>query len=113
MHRGELWWVDLGLPRGSAPALRRPVLVISAEPYDRSQLSTVTVTVLTSNRRLGALPGKVSVDAHAAGLDDDSVVNITQIATIDRAVLEDRIGALVPRVPVARMDGVGRRTIGQ
>lgn len=94
MQRGELWWADLGLPRGSAPALRRPVLIISADAYNRSRLRTVTVAVLTTNARLAALPGNVAVPADAAELGADSVVNVTQLATIDRAALEDRAGAL-------------------
>ena len=63
MLRGELWWADLGLPRGSAPALRRPVLIISADQYNRSELRTLMVVVLTSNARLAALPGNVVVSA--------------------------------------------------
>jgi len=94
MIRGELWWADLGLPRGSAPALRRPVLIISADQYNRSDLRTVTVVVMTTNNQLAALPGNVSVAADLAGLEVESVVNVTQIATIDRAALEDRLGAL-------------------
>lgn len=94
MVRGELWWGDLGLPRGSAPALRRPVLIVSADQYNRSNLSTVIVAVLTSNVRLAALPGNVAVPADAVGLDFDSVVNVTQLATVDRGVLEERMGVL-------------------
>jgi mRNA interferase MazF len=94
MRRGELWWADLGLPRGSAPALRRPVLVISADQYNRSRLATVTVAVLTSNVRLAALPGNVLISAELTGLDGDSVVNVTQLATIDRTTAEERLGAL-------------------
>ena len=95
MVRGELWWADLGLPRGSAPALRRPVLLISADQYNRSRLGTVTVAVLTGNVQLAALPGNVLVPAGAvANLDADSVVNVTQIATIDRRALEERIRSL-------------------
>jgi mRNA interferase MazF len=95
MVRGQLWWADLGLPRGSAPALRRPVLVISADQYNRSRLATVTVAVLTGNAALAALPGNVLVVADVvAGLDGDSVVNVTQIATIDRGAIEERIGSL-------------------
>jgi mRNA interferase MazF len=94
MVRGELWWADLGLPRGSAPALRRPVLVISADQYNRSELRTVTVVVLTSNVRLAAIPGNVAVSPDTAGVEVDSVVNVTQVATIDRDALEQRIGVL-------------------
>ena len=94
MKRGELWWADLGLPRGSAPALRRPVLIISADQYNRSKLHTVTVAVLTSNVALAALPGNVAVAAEVTGLDRDSVVNVTQIATLDRVTLEEHAGTL-------------------
>ncbi|HWX44203.1 MAG TPA: type II toxin-antitoxin system PemK/MazF family toxin [Solirubrobacteraceae bacterium] len=108
MVRGELWWADLGLPRGSAPALRRPVLVISADRYNRSNLRTVTVVVLTSNVQLAALPGNVAVPADVAGLEADSVVNVTQIATIDRGALEEQIGTL-PDWLMALVDaGLGR-----
>jgi mRNA interferase MazF len=95
MVRGELWWADLGLPRGSAPALRRPVLVVSADQYNRSRLATVTVVVLTSNVQLAALPGNVLMAADViAELDAASVVNVTQLATIDRGALEESIGVL-------------------
>ncbi|HEV2998574.1 MAG TPA: type II toxin-antitoxin system PemK/MazF family toxin [Solirubrobacteraceae bacterium] len=108
MVRGELWWADLGLPRGSAPALRRPVLLISADRYNRSNLRTITVVVLTGNARLAALPGNVTVSADLSGLEADSVVNVTQIATIDRGALEERIGAL-PDWLMAQVDtGLGR-----
>ncbi len=104
MLRGELWWVDLGLPRGSAPALRRPVLIVSADQYNRSKLRTVTVAVLTGNARLAALPGNVTVPADVADLEADSVVNVTQVATVDRGALEERIGAL-PDWLMAQVDG--------
>ncbi len=94
MLRGEIWWADLGLPRGSAPALRRPVLVIGADQYNLSRLATVTVAVLTSNVRLAALPGNVLVPGDLMGLDEDSVVNVTQLATIDRTTAEERLGTL-------------------
>jgi mRNA interferase MazF len=108
MVRGELWWADLGLPRGSAPALRRPVLVVSADQYNRSNLRTVTVAVLTSNAQLAALPGNVAVPADVASIEAESVVNVTQIATIDRGALEERISAL-PDWLMAQVDaGLGR-----
>ena len=92
--RGDLWWADLGLPSGSAPARRRPVLIVSGDQYNRSSLRTVTVVVLTTTTRLAGLPGNVAVPAGTGGLPADSVVNVTQLATIDRTALEERIGAL-------------------
>ncbi len=108
MVRGEVWWADLGLPRGSAPALRRPVLLISADQYNRSNLKTVTVAVFTGSVQLAALPGNVAVPADVADLEVDSVVNVTQISTIDRGALEERVGAL-PDWLMAQVDaGLGR-----
>lgn len=109
--RGELWWADLGLPRGSAPALRRPVLIVSDDQYNRSRLRTVTVVTLTTTTRLGALPGNVIVPADAGGLERDSVANVTQLATIDRAALEDRIGVL-PLWLLAQVDEGLQRALG-
>jgi mRNA interferase MazF len=108
MVRGELWWADLGLPRGSAPALRRPVLIVSADRYNRSNLHTIIVAVLTSNVKLAALPGNVTVPADVADLEVDSIVNVTQIATIDRGTLQEPIAAL-PDWLMAQVDtGLGR-----
>lgn len=108
MKRGDVWGADLGLPRGSAPALRRPVVIISADAYNRSELRTVTVAVLTTDTQLAALPGNVLIAADIEALDADSVVNVTQIATVDRRALTDRIGAL-PDWLMAHVDaGLGR-----
>ena len=104
IRRGDLCWADPGQPRGSAPAFRRPVVVVQAEPYNRSKLRTVVVAVLTTNQRFAAMPGNVLMPAALTGLPADSVVNVTQIATVDRTDLEDRIGA----VPIWLMDEIDR-----
>ncbi|MGQ0626197.1 MAG: type II toxin-antitoxin system PemK/MazF family toxin [Sporichthyaceae bacterium] len=93
INRGQLWWADLGEPRGSAPARRRPVLVVSADAYNRSRLNTVTVVVVTTNRRLAAMPGNVALPGAVTGLPEDSVANVTQVVTVDRAWLTDQLGA--------------------
>jgi mRNA interferase MazF len=111
MLRGEVWWADLGLPRGSAPALRRPVLIVSADQYNRSRLKTVTVAVLTGNARLAALPGNVAVSTEFTELETDSVVNVTQLATIDRVTLEDRVATL-PDWLMTQIDVGLRRALG-
>ncbi len=110
IDRGAIWWADLGLPRGSAPALRRPVLIVSDDRYNASRLNTVVVVVLTSTQRLAALPGNVAIPAELSGLQKDSVVNVTQIATIDRAALEERVGDL-PSTLVAQVDAGLRRVL--
>ena len=108
--RGELWSADLGLPRGSAPARRRPVLLVGADQYNRSRLATVTVAVLTSNIRLAAMPGNVLLPAGLSGLSEDSVVNVTQLATVDRTTIEERLG-LLPDWLMGQVDAGLRRAL--
>ncbi len=109
--RGEVWWADLGLPRGSAPALRRPVLIISADQYNRSGLKTVTVAIITTTPKLAALPGNVLIPASVSGLTEDSVLNVTQLATIDRGALEEKIST-VPDWLLAQVDAGLTRALG-
>ena len=87
------------------------MLVVSADPYNRSELRTVTVVVVTSTIHLAALPGNVGVPSGVTGLPNDSVVNLTQIATVDRSALEERIGAL-PDWLMAQADAGLRRALG-
>jgi mRNA interferase MazF len=86
-------------------------LVASADQYNRSQLRTVAVVVVTSTTQLAALPGNVSVPSGVSGLPNDSVVNVTQVATVDRGVLEERIGAL-PDWLMVQVDAGLQRALG-
>jgi mRNA interferase MazF len=92
--RGEVWWADLGPRQGSAPSWRRPVLVISADAFNRSRIKTVTVAAITSNLRLGAAPGNVALSTGSAGLDRDSVINVSQVVTLDKTELTKHLGNL-------------------
>ena len=94
IQRGEVWWADLGEPRGSAPARRRPVLVVSANAYNRSRIATVVCLTITSNLRLADAPGNVALSAGAGGLPKDSVVNVSQVVTLNKTELADRLGTL-------------------
>jgi mRNA interferase MazF len=86
------------------------VLIVSADPYNRSRLKTVTVAVLTGNARLAALPGNVAISSELAELEADSVVNVTQLATIDRETLEERVTTL-PDWLMAQVDAGLRRAL--
>ena len=109
MRRGELWWADLGVPVGSAPGYRRPVLVVSSDRFNSSRLATVVVAAVTSNLRLGEAPGNVVV--HEAALARPSVVNVTQLLAIDRQLLEERI-AMVTRALLRQVDSGLRLSLG-
>ena len=94
MKRGQLWWAGLDDAVGSGPGYRHPVLVVSTNPFNDSRISTIIVCVITSNLRLARAPGNVHVSAHESGLPKDSVVNVTQVLTVEKAVLSERIGYL-------------------
>jgi len=95
--QGEVHWVDLGDPRGSAPAQRRPCIIVQNDAFNASRISTVVVVVLTGNLRLGQACGNVTLRKGEAGLPRRSVANIAQLATVDRALLDGRIGKLGSR----------------
>lgn len=92
--QGEVWWAELGSPSGSAPGYRRPVVVVQGDAFNASSLRTVVCAVLTSNLRLADAPGNVALPAKATGLPKASVVNVTQLVTLDRAALDERAGRL-------------------
>lgn len=102
-YRGEIWWADLGEPRGSEPGYRRPVLIVQDDHFNQSNLATVLVLSLTSNRRFEALPGNLFVSKEESGLAKDSVVNATQLTAIDKAWLDEFVSEL-PRHLMVEVD---------
>jgi len=102
MRRGELWWASLRPPAGSGPGYRRPVLVIQTNEFNESRIRTVVVAAVTSNLRLASAPGNVRCPRRETGLGRDSVVNVSQVLTVDRRFLTERAGAL----PTARLRSV-------
>lgn len=94
IERGDVWWADLEEPVGSHPGGRRPVAVVSADAFNTSRIATVTVAMITSNTRRAAAPGNVSLAAGTVGLPKDSVVNVTQLTTVDKRCLTGRTGRL-------------------
>ena len=94
IRQGEIYWLHFGQAEGSAPAGRRPALVVQHDRFNRSAISTTVVAAVTSHLRLGAMPGNVRLRQGEAGLPRASVVNVTQIRTIDHTRLGDRVGVL-------------------
>ncbi|MCP5107624.1 MAG: type II toxin-antitoxin system PemK/MazF family toxin [bacterium] len=94
MKRGSIWWADLGVPEGSGPGYRRPVLVIQSDDFNKSMINTVIVVVITGNLRLAEAPGNLLLKKEDSGLPKDSVINVSQIITIDKEILTELIGSL-------------------
>lgn len=94
IRRGEIWWASLGDPRGSSPGYRRPVLVVQSDAYNRSNIRTVVVAAITSNLSLSDAPGNVRLTGRKSRLAKPSVVNVSQVLTVDRRSLTERVGRL-------------------
>jgi mRNA interferase MazF len=94
MHRGEIWWANLPDPIGSEPGYRRPVLVVQEDTFNQSRIQTVIVVAITSNVPLAEAPGNVFLPHTVSGLPRDSVANVSQILTLDKGFLTERLGAL-------------------
>ena len=94
IRQGEIYWLRFGRAEGSAPAGRRPALVIQHDRFNRSAISTTVVAAIASNLRLAEMPGNVRLRRGEAGLLRASVVNVSQVRTIDRTHVGHRIGVL-------------------
>ena len=106
MHRGEIWWAELPVPKGSGPGYRRPVLIVQADSFNRSRISTAVAAVISSNLRLADAPGNVFLSRRLSGLPKDSVVNISQLVTLDREYLSERAGNLSQKQMATVDDGL-------
>lgn len=85
-------------PVGSGPGMKRPVLVIQANPFNESRIATVIVAIITSNLALAEAPGNVRLAKTDSGLPKPSVVNVSQVLTIDRTLLTERLRVLPSQV---------------
>ncbi len=94
IRQGDIFWVDLGTPSGSAPGYTHPHLVIQNDLFNQSKINTVVVCALTSNLKRANAPGNVLLSKGEANLKKQSVVNISQIVTVDKADLVEKIGTL-------------------
>ena len=94
ISRGDIWWADLSEPSGSASGFRRPVVVAQGDSLNRSRIATVICVPLTSNMQWADAPGNVSLLSDLTGLSKDSVANVSQIVTMDKHTLTERVGKL-------------------
>ena len=107
MERGEIWGAELPAPTASEPGFRRPVAIVQSNAFHRSHIRTIIAVVLTSNLRLAEAPGNVLIPASDSGLPKDSVANVSQVITVDRAFLTERCGRLPAHLIRTINDGLG------
>ena len=97
ISQGDIYWVDLDEPSGSEPGYKHPHIVIQNNLVNRSQIRTVIVLALTSNLKRADAPGNVLLDKGEANLPKQSVVNVSQVFTVDKSQLDEYIGTLSPK----------------
>jgi mRNA interferase MazF len=98
MHRGEIWWASLSEPIGSGPGFRRPVLIVQSNDFNDSAIRTTICAVVTSNLRLAEAPGNIRLTRGAGGLARESVINVSQLITLDKRLLTARVGRVSPEM---------------
>lgn len=106
VSQGDVWWADLGEPRGAEPGFRRPVVVVQGNAVNRSRLATVVCVPLTSNLTWANAPGNTLLPARATGLPKDSVANATQIVALDRSVLLEQPGRIGAKLLAQVLHGI-------
>ena len=102
IQRGDIWWATLRPSTGSEPGYRRPVLIVQSDDFNNSRINTVVVAILTSNLRLQVAPGNVFLAKRSTKLPKDSVANVSQVVTLDKSFLTERIS----RVSIDKMKHV-------
>ena len=103
IKRGDIWWAKLPEPVGSGPGYKRPLLIIQSNEFNKSKINTIIAVVITSNLRLAAAPGNILLSIKRSKLPKESVINISQVITIDKALLTEKVHHL-PNNIIAQVD---------
>ncbi len=94
IKRGQIWWAELPEPIESGPGYRRPLLIIQSNSFNKSKINTIIAAVITSNIRLSAAPGNIVLSTQKSKLPKESVINVSQLITIDKSFLTEKINTL-------------------
>ncbi|MEA2109371.1 MAG: type II toxin-antitoxin system PemK/MazF family toxin [Pseudomonadota bacterium] len=106
IKHGEIWWAKLPEPVGSVPGYKRPLLIVQANEFNKSRISTIIAVALTTNLRLAEAPGNILLSSKQSKLPRKSVVNISQIITIDKSFLTERVHTLSSAIMATIEDGM-------
>lgn len=106
VYQGDIYWIDIGNPTGSKMAYRHPYVVIQNNVFNKSRMNTAVVCALTSNIQKAGIPGNVLLEKDEGNLPKQSVVNVSQITTVDKSELIDKIGTLSMKRIYQIIDGI-------
>ncbi len=103
IKRGEIWWAELPAPAGSGPGYKRPLLIIQSNEFNKSKIKTIIAAVITSNTILAGAPGNILLSTRKSKLSKESVINVSQIITVDKSFLTSKVHTL-PHKLMAQVD---------
>lgn len=111
IKRGDVWWADLPEPTGSGPGYPRPVLVVQSDSFNVTEINTVVIAVITKNIELATRGGNVLITPSQSNLPQDSVVNVSQLFTIDESCLRD-FASTLPNKKMSQVDSGLKKVLG-
>lgn len=106
ISQGDIYWIELDEPAGSEPGYRHPHVVVQNNLFNRSKIKTVLVCPLTSNLKRAIAPGNLLLDKKETNLPKQSVVNVSQLFTVDKTQLDEYVGTLSPKRVAEILSGI-------
>ena len=106
INQGDIYWIEIDEPNGSEPGYKHPHVVVQNNLFNRSQIRTVLVCPLTTNLKRASAPGNVLLDTKESNLPKQSVVNVTQVFTVDKSHLDEYVGSLSPKRMTEILNGI-------
>lgn len=106
IKRGEIWWAELPQPTASEPGYKRPLIVIQSNDFNSSNIGTIIAAIITSNMRLAAAPGNILLPAEKSKLSKQSVVNVSQLITVDKSFFTEKVHTLSSKIMEQIDDGI-------
>lgn len=106
INQGDIYWIELDEPEGSEPGYKHPHVIVQNNLFNRSQIRTVLVCPLTTNLKRASAPGNVLLDKNESNLSKQSVVNVTQVFTVDKSQLDEYVGSLSPKRITEILNGI-------
>ena len=106
IRQGDIYWIEFEEPEGSEPGYKHPHVIVQNNLFNHSRINTVLVCPLTSNLKRGDSPGNVLLSKREANLPKSSIVNVSQVFTVNKSQLGDYVGALSPERMRQVLDGI-------
>lgn len=97
INQGDIYWIELDEPAGAEPGYKHTHVVVQNNLFNRSQIRTVLVCPLTTNLKRASAPGNILLDKKESNLPKQSVVNVSQVFTVDKKQLDEYVGTLSPK----------------